>query len=52
MRLLLAEDEAALADAVMTYLSLHHHEVDWADNGSDALDKALDRPYEIGRAHV
>ena len=46
MRLLLAEDEGSLADAVMTYLSLHHHEVDWADNGSDALDKALDRPYD------
>lgn len=46
MRLLLAEDESALADAVATYLSLHHHEVDWADNGLDALDKALDYPYD------
>ena len=46
MRLLLAEDESALADAVATYLSLHHHEVDWTDNGLDALDKALDNPYD------
>ena len=46
MRLLLAEDESALADAVATYLSLHHHEVDWVDNGLDALDKALDNPYD------
>ena len=29
MRVLLAEDESALADAVVTYLSLHHHQVDW-----------------------
>lgn len=45
MRVLLAEDESALADAVVTYLSLHHHQVDWADNGLDALDMALENPY-------
>lgn len=46
MRLLLAEDESMMADAICAYLSFHRHQVDWADNGPDALDKALSVPYD------
>ena len=40
MRLLLAEDEEAMAEAIIAYLEYHHYEVDWASNGTDALETA------------
>ena len=40
MRLLLAEDEEAMAEAIIAYLEYHHYEVDWANNGTDALETA------------
>ena len=40
MRILLAEDEEAMAEAIIAYLEYHHYEVDWANNGTDALETA------------
>ena len=40
MRLLLAEDEEAMAEAVVDFLEYHNYEVDWAANGQDALESA------------
>ena len=40
MRLLLAEDEEAMAEAVVDFLEYHNYEVDWAANGPDALESA------------
>ena len=40
MRLLLAEDEAMMAEAVIAYLSYYGHQVDWAEDGLAALEKA------------
>ncbi len=47
MRLLLAEDEEAMADAVAAYLEYHHYEVDWAGNGTDALEAARMGSYDV-----
>ena len=47
MRLLLAEDEEAMADAVVAYLEYHHYEVDWAGNGTDALETARMGSYDV-----
>ena len=46
MRLLLAEDETMMAEAVSEYLSFHGHQVDWAEDGLDALDKARSNAYD------
>ena len=46
MRLLLAEDEAMMAEAVVAYLSYHKHQVDWAEDGLSALDKAQSADYD------
>ena len=46
MRILLAEDEPAMAEAVMAYLRYHHYTVEWADNGQDAYDQAVDQEYD------
>ena len=46
MRLLLAEDEEMMAEAVTAYLSYHGHEVDWAEDGAAALGKALEKEYD------
>ncbi len=46
MRLLLAEDEEMMADAVIAYLEYHGHQVDWAEDGPAALDKALSNDYD------
>ena len=40
MRLLLAEDEEAMAEAVVAFLEYHHYDVDWVNNGTDALEAA------------
>ncbi|MCR5370764.1 MAG: response regulator transcription factor [Clostridium sp.] len=47
MRLLLAEDEEAMAEAVVDYLEYHHYEVDWANNGTDALERARMGAYDV-----
>lgn len=46
MRLLLAEDEAMMAEAVVAYLSYHKHQVDWAEDGLAALDMARSSEYD------
>ena len=47
MRLLLAEDEEAMAEAVIDFLEYHHYEVDWANNGTDALEHARMGIYDV-----
>ena len=47
MRLLLAEDEEAMADAIVAYLEYHNYEVDWASNGTDALETARMGIYDV-----
>ena len=46
MRLLLAEDESMMAEAVIAYLSFYGHEVEWAEDGPAALEKAEQNPYD------
>ena len=46
MRLLLAEAEPMMADAVTAYLSYHGHQVDWAEDGPAALEKAQSAVYD------
>ena len=46
MLLLLAEDEPAMAEAVTAYLQYCHFEVDWVDNGLDALAHARSKAYD------
>ena len=45
MRLLYAEDEPAMAEAVTDILTYHKYMVDTVDNGQDALEYALDEDY-------
>ena len=47
MRLLLAEDEEAMAEAIVAYLEYHHYGVDWATNGTDALERARMGTYDV-----
>ena len=46
MRLLYAEDEHALSEAVTDILTYHQYSVDTLDNGKDALDYALLQHYD------
>ena len=46
MRLLYAEDERALSEAVSDILTYHKYSVDTVDNGQDALDYALLQHYD------
>ena len=46
MRILLAEDEEMMADAVIAYLSYYGIQTDWAEDGAAALDKALSNDYD------
>lgn len=46
MRILYAEDEHALSEAVQDILAYHKYTVEVVDNGADALDYALLRPYD------
>lgn len=46
MKLLYAEDERALSDAVVDILTYHKYLVDAVYNGEDALDFALSRDYD------
>ena len=47
MRLLLAEDEEAMAEAVTAFLEYHHYEIDWVNNGTDALETARTGIYDV-----
>ena len=40
LRLLVAEDEAAMLDAIVDVLTYHHYEVETAANGLAALNTA------------
>ncbi len=46
MKLLYAEDEQAMAEAVVDVLKFHKYSVDWVNNGQDALDYALLQEYD------
>ena len=46
MWLLLAEDEPAMAEAIVAFLQYHQYTVDWVDNGLDAYDQAKREPYD------
>ena len=46
MRLLYAEDEAAMAEAVADILTFHKYTVEMVDNGQDALDFAMEGNYD------
>ncbi len=46
MRLLFAEDESMMAEAVMAYLEYHGHETDWAKDGPSALEMARTGAYD------
>ena len=46
MKLLYAEDEPAMAEAVTDILEYHNYTVDAVDNGADALDYALADRYD------
>ena len=46
MRLLLAEDESMMAEAVSAYLTFHGHQVDWAEDGLSALEMAEEKAYD------
>lgn len=46
MRILLAEDEIAMAEALVDILSFHNYSVDAVYNGADALDYALSQIYD------
>lgn len=46
MRILYAEDEHALSEAVSDILTYHKYTVDVVDNGEDALDYALGQHYD------
>ena len=47
MRLLLAEDEEAMAEAVTDFLEYHHFDIDWVNNGIDALETARMGIYDV-----
>jgi DNA-binding response OmpR family regulator len=47
MRLLLAEDEEAMAEAVTAFLEYHQYAVDWVNNGRDALESARQGIYDV-----
>ena len=46
MRILLAEDEPAMAEAIVAFLQYHQYTVDWVDNGMDAYHQASSQVYD------
>ena len=46
MKLLYAEDEAAMCEAVTDILTYHNYSVDTVDNGADALDYARNEQFD------
>ena len=47
MKLLLIEDEKALAENILTYLSKSEIQTDWASNFEEAEDKVLSNSYDL-----
>ena len=47
MRILLAEDDARLAQPLSDFLSREHHAVNWLSDGSLVLRELLDHPYDL-----
>lgn len=47
MRILLAEDEEEMAEAVVAFLEVFGHEADWACNGLEALSMARQPIYDV-----
>lgn len=47
MLLLLAEDEEAMADAIVAYLSYHKMTVDWAPDGLAAMEATRQKNYDV-----
>ncbi len=48
MRLLLAEDEIELSNALVTILKHNNYSVDAVYNGTDALNYASEQDYDAG----
>ena len=46
MRILLAEDEPAMAEAIVAFLQYHQYTVDWVDDGMDAYHQASAQAYD------
>ena len=46
MKLLYAEDEPAMSEAVVDILTYHNYMIDAVQDGQDALDYALAQPYD------
>ena len=46
MRILLAEDEVAMAEPITAFLQYHQYTVDWVDNGEDAYHLATAQAYD------
>ena len=46
MRILLAEDEIAMSEALVDILNFHNYSVDAVYNGADALDYARSQAYD------
>ena len=46
MRILLAEDEPAMAEAIAAFLEYHQYTVDWVSDGLDALHQATEQAYD------
>ena len=46
MRILLAEDEATMAEPIVVFLQYHQYTVDWVDNGADAYRQAAAQSYD------
>lgn len=47
MLLLLAEDEEAMADAIVAFLSYHNITVDWVSDGLEAKEAAMQKAYDV-----
>ncbi len=47
MRILLAEDDARLAEPLVEYLSREQHRLTWVSNGNRALEALLSEPYDL-----
>lgn len=47
MRILLAEDDARLAQPLSDFLTREHHAVTWLDDGAKVLDEVLHNSYDL-----
>lgn len=51
-KILVVDDEARIRRLLKMYLERENYKIEEAENGDEAIDKALGNDYEIGRAHV